>query len=203
MCLAAPLFAHDTITTKITWTQEISRLVYRHCAACHKEGGAAFSLMTYADARPWAKAIRDEVLNRRMPPWAPVKGIGHFLNDRSLSFPEIETFVGWVEGGAPEGNPAYLPTRITSPPDPVAPVPARAMPLEATLRLTSATTLAGVKVNAPNELWADLPDGTIQRLIWIRNLTPNAPPSYYFRTPIRLPKGATLHTTTPLILYLR
>ena len=67
--LAAPAFAHDVIGTKLLWTQEISRIVYRHCASCHREGGTAMSLMTYQDARPWAKAIRDEVLSRRMPPW--------------------------------------------------------------------------------------------------------------------------------------
>src|SRR5436190_226258 len=112
---AAPLYAHDAITTKLTWTQEISRLVYKHCANCHGEGGAAFSLTTYADARPWAKAIRDEVLGRRMPPWGPVKGVGHFRDDPSLSFPEIDMFVAWVEGGAPEGDPALLPSRIPAP----------------------------------------------------------------------------------------
>src|SRR3954454_388330 len=91
--LAVPLWGHDPITTKLTWTQEISRLVYKHCASCHREGGAAMNLTTYAEARPWAKAIRDEVLTRRMPPWGPVKGVGHFAEDPSLSLPEIEMFV--------------------------------------------------------------------------------------------------------------
>src|SRR4051812_25124782 len=65
----APLCAHEPITTKLTWTREISRVIDKHCAGCHHQGGRAMSLTTYADARPWAKAIRDEVLNRRMPPW--------------------------------------------------------------------------------------------------------------------------------------
>ena len=66
-------------------------------------------LTTYADARPWAKAIRDEVLNRRMPPWDAVKGVGEFRDDPSLSQPEMDLFVNWVEGGAPEGDEIYLP----------------------------------------------------------------------------------------------
>src|SRR5438477_12248140 len=107
----APLQAHDPITTNLTWSKEISRVVYEHCAQCHRDGGRAFSLMTYAAARPWAKAIRDEVLNRRMPPWDAVKGVGEFRDDPSLSLPEMDLIVNWVEGGAPEGNAIYLPSR--------------------------------------------------------------------------------------------
>jgi hypothetical protein len=96
--------AHDTITTKLLWTQEISRIVNRHCVSCHRDGGAAMSLATYDEARPWAKAIRDEVLARRMPPWGAVKGVGEFRGDPSLSQIEIDMIVNWVEGGAPKGR---------------------------------------------------------------------------------------------------
>src|SRR5436190_23890526 len=109
LLLAVPLFAHDPITTSLTWSKEISRLVQQHCASCHRPGGRAMSLLTYEEARPWAKAIRDEVLNRRMPPWDAVKGVGDFRGDRSLSQAELDVVVNWVEGGAPEGDPAYLP----------------------------------------------------------------------------------------------
>ena len=101
--------AHDPITTKLLWTQEISRIVNKHCASCHREGGGAMSLMTYDEARPWAKAIRDEVLARRMPPWGAVKGVGEFRDDPSLSQIEIDMIVNWVEGGAPKGDDIYLP----------------------------------------------------------------------------------------------
>ena len=63
--------------------------------------------MTYDDARPWAKAIRDEVLARRMPPWGAVKGVGEFRDDPSLSQIEIDMIVNWVEGGAPKGDDIY------------------------------------------------------------------------------------------------
>ena len=59
----------------------------------------------YEEARPWAKAIRDEVLNRRMPPWDAVKGFGQFRDDPSLSQVEMDMVVGWVEVGAPLGDP--------------------------------------------------------------------------------------------------
>src|SRR5437773_2744512 len=82
--------AHDVITTPITFSREISRLVYSRCGSCHHEGGSAFSLMTYAEARPWAKAIKEEVLERRMPPWGAVKGFGEFRDDQGLTQEQIE-----------------------------------------------------------------------------------------------------------------
>src|SRR5215471_15755771 len=100
---------HDVITTQITFTREISRLVYARCANCHRPGGTAFSLMTYAEARPWAAAIKEEVLERRMPPWGAVKGFGQFKNDQGLTQEQIELIAEWVEGGAPEGDDKLLP----------------------------------------------------------------------------------------------
>src|SRR5690242_15291922 len=103
----SPLGAHDIITTKITWSKEISRIVYQRCAVCHREGAAAsasrrgaargggprgnaFSLLTYQQVRPWATAIKEEILNRRMPPWNAVKGFGDFLDDRGLTQAELD-----------------------------------------------------------------------------------------------------------------
>src|SRR6476469_7977620 len=106
---ACAAYAHDPITTKLTWSREVSRIVYKHCATCHRDGGTAMSLLTYQDARPWAKAIKEEVLERRMPPWGGVKGFGDFSNDISLSQEELDLLAQWVEGGAPEGDPKYLP----------------------------------------------------------------------------------------------
>ena len=74
--------------------------------------------MTYEEARPWAKAIKEEVLARRMPPWNAVKGFGDFKNDRGLTQEQIEMLADWVEGGAPEGDPAYLPKAPRVPSEP-------------------------------------------------------------------------------------
>jgi hypothetical protein len=67
------------------------------------------SLMTYDDARPWARAIKQKVAAREMPPWGADPAIGKFANDPSLNAAEINTIVAWVDAGAPEGNRSDLP----------------------------------------------------------------------------------------------
>jgi hypothetical protein len=113
LLLAAALsaYGHDIITTKVTFDREIVRLFDTHCISCHREGGTAFSLATYKDARPWAKAIGEEVLQRRMPPWGAVKGFGDFRNDQGLTAEQLELIVDWEEGGAPEGEEKDLPAQ--------------------------------------------------------------------------------------------
>ncbi len=64
---------------------------------------------TYAETRPWAKAIREQVLARKMPPWFADAAYGHFANDRSLSQAEIDTLASWVDAGAPAGDPTAAP----------------------------------------------------------------------------------------------
>ena len=108
---ATPASGHERVTTKITWSREIARIVYARCLTCHRESGRAFSLSTYAEARPWAVAIKDEVLTRRMPPWNAVKGFGRFKNDLGLTQEELALIAAWVEGGAPEGDPMLMPVR--------------------------------------------------------------------------------------------
>ena len=69
---------------------------------CHSPGGRApMPLTTYEEARPWAKAIKEEVLARRMPKWHVVRGYGDFKNDPSLSAFEIALVAAWADGGAP------------------------------------------------------------------------------------------------------
>ena len=65
--------------------------------------------LTYADARPWAKSIREQVISRKMPPWFADPAYGHFANDRSLSRSEIDTIAEWVTAGAPAGDPKDAP----------------------------------------------------------------------------------------------
>src|SRR6266566_1875737 len=100
---------HDVITTPITFSREISRLFYRHCVTCHRQGGSAFSLATYEEARPWAKAIQEEVLERRMPPWGAVKGFSDYRDDQAMTPEQLELIAEWVDGGAPEGEEKDLP----------------------------------------------------------------------------------------------
>lgn len=65
--------------------------------------------MTYSDVRPWAVSIKEEVLQRRMPPWGAVKGFGDFRNDQALTPEQMERIVSWVDGGVPEGDAKDLP----------------------------------------------------------------------------------------------
>jgi len=79
--------------------------------ACHREGGAAFSLAEYKDAFPWRTAIKEEVLERRMPPWGAVKGFGDFRNDQALTPEQLELLTSWSQGGSPEGEDKDLPSK--------------------------------------------------------------------------------------------
>ena len=71
------------------------------------------ALLTYNDARPWAKSIATRVANGTMPPWHADPAHGEFLNDRRLSDADRDTIVKWANGGAPEGNKADLPAPPT------------------------------------------------------------------------------------------
>ena len=191
LLLCASAFAHDVISTNLTWSREVSRIVYRHCASCHHAGGSAMSLMAYQEARPWAKAIRDEVLARRMPPWDAVKGIGSFRDDPSLSQPEMDVLVGWVEGGAPEGNPDYLPQTPNLAIEKLKP-PRGGIDLRQSLTLQRDTQLTAVRPEGPVELTALLPDQTVERLLWVRDFHPKWKRPYIFREPVRLPRGTQM-----------
>jgi hypothetical protein len=104
-----PSSAHEPITTKVRFNKELVRILQRSCLSCHRPGGIAMSLATYEEARPWAKAIKEEMLEKRMPPWRAVKGFGEFRNTPPLTQREIDLLVNWVEGGAPKGDDKDLP----------------------------------------------------------------------------------------------
>lgn len=190
---AARAFAHEPVTTPLTWTGEISRLVFRHCAGCHRASGTAMPLTSFAEARPWAKAIRDEVLARRMPPWDAVEGVGQFRGDPSLSQPEIEEVVRWVEGGAPEGDRASLPSRPLYPAWTQAPAPrGRILRIAGSEVLREPAVLLGVTPQGPLELTAVLPGGRVERILWVRNFRPEWNRTYVLREPLRLPRGTRI-----------
>src|SRR6185295_18740797 len=93
-CLALrPASAHEPITTKVRFNKEVIRVLQRSCLGCHRPGGIAMSLATYEDARPWAKAIKEELLEKRMPPWHAVKGYGEFRNAPALTQRDVDLVV--------------------------------------------------------------------------------------------------------------
>lgn len=106
--------AHDPVPTTPTFAREIRPLLTAHCTSCHAPGGSApMPLTTSDEIRPWARAVREQVLNRRMPKWHAARGYGAFLNDPSLTPYEQALFVAWIDAGMPEGIP-----RATSAPRP-------------------------------------------------------------------------------------
>ncbi len=110
ICYSPTMQAHDPITTKVTFNKEVVRILERRCQGCHRDGGyAPMALETYDQVRPWAKAIKEEILERRMPPWNAAQGFADFSNDRSLTPLETELLVDCVEGGAPVGDAKNLP----------------------------------------------------------------------------------------------
>ena len=102
----------------VTYTKHIAPIFQQKCQECHQPGSIApMSLLTYDDAKKYAKRIRSRVSARMMPPWHIDKtvGIQEFKNDRSLSDAQIDAIVSWVDGGTPMGNPADMPPAIKFP----------------------------------------------------------------------------------------
>src|SRR5687768_15094681 len=178
----APLSAHDRISTKVTWDREISPIVQARCVSCHREGGRApMSLASYELARPWAKAIKEEVLTRRMPKWHVVRGYGDFTNDRSLSPFEVALIASWADGGAPKSLPASPTDRsaaaIVSPATPsTAPRSTRVVTVPCTSRTLPNGTLLGLRPTlakgATLRLTIKEPNGDESPLVWIKDFDP-------------------------------
>ena len=98
-----------------TFARDVAPIFQRSCQVCHRPNNMApMSLMTYKEARPWARSIKQKVSSRSMPPWHIDKKIGvqSFRDDRSLSDQEIDTITRWVDAGAPMGNVADLPEPV-------------------------------------------------------------------------------------------
>src|SRR5271154_4298438 len=103
-----PMFAASLTDKPVTFTKDVAPIFQAKCQDCHRAGSMApMSLITYEESRPWAKAIRERVVTRQMPPWHidPNVGVQKFKNDMSLSDAQIATIVRWVDSGAPMGDP--------------------------------------------------------------------------------------------------
>ena len=89
----------------VTFNKDVLPVLQKNCQSCHRPGEVApMSLLTYTDARPWAKAMKTAVVSRKMPPWFAEPVANHFANDRTLSQADITTIVTWADNGAPEGD---------------------------------------------------------------------------------------------------
>jgi hypothetical protein len=105
------LFA-ASLQAEVTFTKDVAPILQARCQSCHRpDTFAPMSLLTYEEARPWAKSIRQKVVAREMPPWYIDKNVGvrHFKNDVSLTDHEIAIITQWVDGGALRGDPKDMP----------------------------------------------------------------------------------------------
>jgi hypothetical protein len=202
LSMAASAAAHDIITTAITWDREISRIIYERCASCHHDGGRAFSLMTYEAARPWAVAIKEEVLERRMPPWGAVKGFGDFRNDKALTPEQLELIISWVGGGVPEGEAKDLA------PDPKFDQTTPEVPSHGSIAVSGEFQLAKdflldgivpqtVPEDAAFQITAELPDGSIEPLLWFEHYSAKFVHPFLYRNAIELQAGTKIHGVPP------
>jgi hypothetical protein len=144
-------------TGAVTFNKDVLPILQKNCQSCHRPGEIApMSFLTYAEARPWAKAMKAAVISRKMPPWFADPKFGHFANDRTLDQEQIATLVAWADGGAVEGDKKDAPPPVTFPegwnikPDMVIEMP-KEFHVAATGTINYQNFL--VKVNFPEDTW--------------------------------------------------
>src|SRR5262245_56734940 len=96
LLLVMTSLADDPVSSSVRYNREIVRIFEHKCVACHMETGVAVPLETYQDVRPWTRAIREEILERRMPPWPAVTGVRPLANEMSLTTREIAIVTSWI-----------------------------------------------------------------------------------------------------------
>src|SRR4026207_2412886 len=96
----------------VTFNKDVLPILQRNCQVCHRPGEIGpMSFLTYEATRPWAKAIKEAVLTRRMPPWFADPEVGHFANERKLTDADIKALVDWADGGGIEGKAGKPPVK--------------------------------------------------------------------------------------------
>src|SRR5689334_404730 len=111
LAIAGPAVAADA-PKPVTFSKDVAPIFQAKCQECHQPNSIApMSLITFQDARPWARSIKERVVTRQMPPWHIDQSVGvqKFKNDMSLTKEQIDTIARWVDGGAIEGDPKDLP----------------------------------------------------------------------------------------------
>ena len=199
----APVSAHPQITTSLTWHRDIQPILAKRCLRCHVDGGAGpMALDKYPTARPWAAAIREEIMQRRMPPTGVRLGVNKFVNVPQLALAEMEMLVAWIDGGAPRGNPDDEPPAAAPLPLPAWTKLAVAKPATAGPVLIDApTALLGLKLVLQSpDAFADViavhPGG--RRDFLMRMGPPGSPDdtTYWLRRPVALERGTRVEVKT-------
>src|SRR5260370_31863723 len=93
------------VAAPATFNKDVLPILQQNCQGCHRPGEVApMSLLTYTEARPWARAIKAAVVTQKMPPWFADPKVGHFSNERKLTAEQIATLASWADNGAPDGD---------------------------------------------------------------------------------------------------
>jgi len=104
------------LSSQVTFSKDVLPILQKNCQSCHRPGQVApMSLVSYKEARPWAKAIKTAAVARKMPPWFADPSYGHFVNDRSMKQSDIDTLAKWADSGAAEGDPKDAPAPVQWP----------------------------------------------------------------------------------------
>ena len=182
-------------TASVTFNKDVLPILQKNCQTCHRPGEIGpMSFLTYKDTRPWAKAMKNAVVNRQMPPWFADPNYGHFANDKRLSDAEIKTIAMWADNGAVEGDAKDAPPPVQFQegwgikPDMIIEMP-KDVPLPATGTINYKNIL--VKVNFPEDRWvvaADLRPG-------------NASAVHHMRAIVRPPDSAWMKNAEPGVAY--
>jgi hypothetical protein len=93
-----------------TFYRDVAPILQERCQSCHRAGEIGpMPLGTYAEVRPFARAIKNAVVTRKMPPWFADPAVGRFHNDPSLSQRQIDVLARWADDGAAAGDPKDAP----------------------------------------------------------------------------------------------
>jgi len=122
LLVLAAIAVSDTRTSAadepVTFNKHVLPILQKNCQSCHRPGQIApMSLVTFRDARPWARSMKAKVESRQMPPWFADPAHGPFANDRSLPQKDIDTIVKWADTGALEGDLKDAPPPVEWPAD--------------------------------------------------------------------------------------
>jgi len=156
VCLLITLAASTSFAADPTFNRDVLPILQENCQACHRPGEIGpMSLLTYQSTRPWAKAIKEAVVARKMPPWFADPQYGHFSNDRTLKQSDIATLAAWADAGAPEGDAKDKPAPVQwvegwsiGQPDQVIEMPAAYdVPAKGTVEYTYIIVPSGFKVD--------------------------------------------------------
>ena len=153
--LVIGLTAQAAPNSPVTFNKDVLPILQKNCQRCHRPGEIApMSFLTYRETRPWAKAMKEAVLTKKMPPWFAEQG--HFANDPTLSQDQVNTLVSWANNGAPEGDAKDRPAPVTFQdgwnigPDMIVEMPREfRLPATGTINYQNIR----VKVNFPEDMW--------------------------------------------------